>query len=232
MIDEAIETIVDGVKSKIRARWDILGSVDGINGSFSTGHTPKKAPLAYVARSYAQVVEQDILNFEAYSNVYCSDIYRRFLKRCNGMRVNNLSLNGVVETLQRDHTDSIGQPISLTYDNGRLKPLHVPHGHFAIGSINGKWHSQGIIFLTSTGEVELYNSYENLVGARWPSFVAFLTEEVDRQMSLCNDDGSLREDVEFLPQDTQSWEAIGKVHSDERKRAASLKGRVKRFFKK
>lgn len=229
MQNKSVSDVVSQTKAMVRSKWDNLGSIEGQNGAFATGHTPAIAPLAYLCRFYSGLSDQQIDVGEAQCTRPIPDAYRQFLKCSNGARLMKVSLYGAIGLVSRDATDAIGQPISLTYQNEHSRPNYIPNGHFGIGGINGNWFSQGDLYLTSTGGVELYNSLHDIIGARWPSFTAFLEEEIARQCELYNPDGSLQKDMRHLPQDTLEWEALGEAHSREIKKKYSPMGKFKRL---
>jgi len=216
----------------IRQRWDTLGFVEAEDGGFATGHMPGEAPYAYLCRCYAGLSDEGLACAEEESGRYLPEPYKDFLKVFNGAQIMGISLLGATMGINpRSLDDPIGQPIGIRYQNlYYLRPGYIPEGHFGIGSMNGDWYSQGQLYLTSTGEVELYHRDFDLVGARWPCLSSFLEDEVSRQMTRYRDDGTEIAEVRRLPGDTEDWERLAKQVGDSRKTNAGILDRLKKVF--
>lgn len=200
----------------VRGRWDNLGVLEAKNGAFATGHTPFIAPHAYVCRLYAGLSDEELNGAEAESERYLPNSYREFLKIHNGAEIMGICLFGATGGHNlREIEDTIGQPISLRYHNAfYFRSDYIPEGHFGIGSMNGERYSQGHLYLTSTGEVELLNSRYNIIGATWPSLSEFLRQETQRQMALYDDTGAIMKGAKKLPGVTDDWERLAKEHEE------------------
>jgi len=134
-----------------------------------------------------------------------------------------ISLNGFTGGQNLRDIEGIGQPISIRYQNAFYsRPEFIPESHFGLGAINGPFYSQGHLYLTSLGEVELINRDYDLVATKWPSFTAFLKEEITRQLSRYDDEGREIDKMKRLPGNTGDWEALGKRLSDKRKKEAGF----------
>lgn len=214
----------------VRQRWDKLGIIDGEESAFATGYTPTIAPHAYLCRFYAGLSDAELDAAEEESERYLPPQYREFLASFNGAEIMGIRLNGFTGGQNLRNTGAlIGQPISIRYQNAfYLRPDYIPEGHFGIGAINGEWYSQGHLYLTSLGAVELINAEHDLLAAKWPSLADFLSQEVPRQMSRYDDQGNEIKNVKRLPGNTDNWEALGKADSDNRKKEASLPYKVLR----
>ncbi|MDA5094707.1 SMI1/KNR4 family protein [Aliiroseovarius sp. KMU-50] len=212
----SISDIVLEMKSKIRGKLDPLGHVEGANGAIKTGHVPHVAPFAYLATFYAGLDDKGIELAEAESDRFIPEAYRAFLLQTNGMRLGELSLHGTTYSSACTSGPGIGQPISLVYQNVYERPEYVPAGHLGIGAVSGQRSSQGLLYLSSTGEVEMYHGDADLIGARWVSFEDFLQSEVLRQLSLYDAQGKLLTGVKHLPGKTDGWEALAEEADKER----------------
>lgn len=218
--------------TQTREALDPLGYMDGANGAFKTGHIPDVAPFAYLATFYAGLDGTGIQAAEAECDRFIPDAYRALLRHTNGLRLGELSLHGTTSQAAYTSGPGIGQPISLVYQNVYERPDYIPNGHLGIGAMNGAWHSQGHLYLASTGEVEMYHRDANLLGARWASFEEFLLSEIPRQLSLYDAGGRIKSDVKQLPGDTETWEAIAEAKKGEQARASGLRGKIAGMFRR
>ena len=134
-----------------------------------------------------------------------------------------ISLYGSTGGQNLRDSEGIGQPVSIRYQNAfYTRPEFIPEGHFGFGAMNGPFYSQGHLYLTSVGEVELINRDHDLVAMRWPSLTQFLNQELPRQLSRYDDEGRETGEVTRLPGNTDDWEALGKEKSDRRKREGTV----------
>lgn len=219
MAKSVVEALVH-LEQLIRERYDRLGFVEGQNGAYQTGHVRHVAPLAYLCTRFAGLDEEGIRDAERECGRYISAPYRDLLGHMNGGWLLGVTLQGGTGGLVDRSGVGIGKPISLRYQNAVERPDRIPNGHLGIGGINGPWFSQGDLYLTSTGEVELYNAKFNLIGARWPSLAVFLADEISRRFSLYDDEGRQLENAKLLPGDTDDWERL----AQEAKRGEPGKG--------
>lgn len=208
---DKVAKVLNELEIVLRKRLDPLGCVEAENGAYMSGHAPHIAPLAYHLRRYAGLDEEGIRQAEAECDRYIHQDYKDFLRRMNGVRLFKLSLHGTIGSSVDRSGAGIGQPISIWYQNVVERPEYIPAGHLGIGAINGASHSQGHIYLASTGEVELYNARCDLIGARWPSLSDFLNSEIARQLSLYDATGHFIAGGKQLPGDTDQWEDIAKA---------------------
>jgi len=217
--DEDVANTIEELARIVRNRWDKLGHLEADGGAFATGHVPAVAPQAYLCRFYAGLSAAGLDDAEAESERYLPKQYRDFLRSFNGANIMGIFLYGLTGGQNLREIGGVGQPISIRYQNAfYTRPDYIPEGHFGLGAMNGPRYSQGHLYLTSTGEVELINSDHDLVGERWPSFVAFLKQEVPRQLSRYDDAGQELAGIKRLPGNTDDWEALGKKVSDKRKK--------------
>ncbi|MEM0921518.1 MAG: SMI1/KNR4 family protein [Pseudomonadota bacterium] len=207
MTGSVTDTLVN-LDRQIRERFDPLGFVEGEQNAYQTGHVPHIAPFAYLCWRYAGLDENGLREAEHEAGRYIPEPYREMLRHMNGARLLGVSLSGgTFGSIDRSGV-GIGQPISISYQNVVERPSYIPNGHLGIGGINGAWSSQGHLYLTSTGEVEMYNAQFDIVGARWPSLAEFLSEEFLRRISLYNDEGHELDKSKRLPGDTGDWERL------------------------
>lgn len=230
MSDEDASEVIEQLARSIRDRWDKLGFLESDGGAFATGHTPAVAPYAYLCRFFTGLTDAGLSDAEEESERYLPTPYREFLKSFNGARIMGISLHGSTGGQNhRDAGESIGQPISIRYQNAFYdRPDYIPEGHFGLGAMNGEWYSQGHLYLTSIGEVELINRDHDLTAAKWPSFTEFLKQEIPRQMSRYDEAGIEIKSLKRLPGNTDNWEALGKEVSDRRKKEGSVLHKVVR----
>jgi len=209
----------------MRERYDRLGFVDAENGAYQTGHLPHVGPLAYLCTRYAGLDDNGVRDAESECERYIPEPYRELLRHMNGAWLLGVSLNGgILGSVDRSGI-GIGKPISLRYQNAVERPDYIPNGHLGIGSINGPWSSQGHLYLTSLGEVEMYNARFNMIGARWSSLVVFLEEEISRRLLLYDYEGKELDHAKLLPGDTEDWERL----AQEAKRPEARKGLLGRL---
>ncbi|GAA6181233.1 hypothetical protein NBRC116594_26710 [Shimia sp. NS0008-38b] len=208
----------------IRQRFDPLGFFEGPNGSFATGRVPAVAPQAHLCWRYAGLDEAGIEAAENSAGRYIPEPYKALLRHMNGARFLGVSLLGEIGGSVDRSGIGIGQPVSIRYQNIIGRPDYIPNGHLGIGAINGEWFSQGHLYLTTTGEVELYNARCDLIGKRWPSLVAFFNEEMNRRFTLYEPNGSKKSGAKHIPGDTEDWEQLAE--------AAKAKLRGDGFIKK
>ena len=228
-MQDDVATVIEDLVLQVRERWDQLGFVEEETGAFATGRVPHIAPHAYLCRFYAGLSEAELEDAEAESERYLPQPYRDFLRSFNGANIMGISLHGATGGQNLRNASSIGQPISIRYQNVfYTRKDFIPEGHFGLGAMNGPCYSQGHLYLTSIGEVELINRDHDLVATRWPSFTDFLRQEITRQLSRFDDEGRETGDVDRLPGVTDEWEALGKSLSDQRKKDDSLPNRLLR----
>lgn len=217
--DEKVAKVIQDLAQELRSRWDRLGYLETDNGAFATGHIPNVAPHAYLCRFYAGLSDVGLDDAEAESERYLPQPYRDFLRSFNGGSIMGISLNGATGGQNVRAAEGIGQPISIRYQNVfYTRPEFIPESHFGLGAMNGPRYSQGHLYLTSVGEVELINSDHDLVAMRWPSLTEFLNQEIARQLSRYDNEGQETGEVTRLPGNTDNWEALGKETSDRRKK--------------
>ena len=217
--DEDAANVMEELVGIVRDRWDKLGYLEADGGAFATGHVPSVAPQAYLCRFYAGLSDAGLNDAEVESERYLPKQYRDFLRSFNGAHIMGISLNGSTGGQNLREIGGVGQPVSIRYQNVfYTRPEYIPEGHFGLGAMNGPWYSQGHLYLTSTGEVELINSDHDLIAKRWPSFVEFLMQEIPRQLSRYDEAGLEIEGIKRLPGNTDGWEELGKQISDQRKK--------------
>lgn len=228
--DEDATKVIDDLVKFVRGRWDKLGYLETDGGAFATGHVPIVAPHAYLCRFYAGLSEDGLSEAEMECGRYLPQPYRNFLSSFNGAIIMGISLYGSTGGQNLRAAEGVGQPISIKYQNA-YRAGFIPKGHFCLGAMNGAWYSQGHLYLTSIGEVELINRDHYLIAAKWPSFTDFLKQEVLRQMSRYDEAGRKNRDVPPLPGNIEDWEALGKIEADRRKKESTILykvlGRVK-----
>ena len=208
--------------ARIRKRLAPLGLVEGENGAFMAGHGPKRAPLYYSAVVYSGLDDDDIRDLEYQLDYLLSYIpellpfsistpYRDFLRITNGLRFHCLNLSGHFCI----SAPTVGAPIGLDYSQ-MDRPNRVPNSSFGIGSMNGPRISQGKLYLTESGTVQLVDPYEGEVGAEWSSLSAFLRSEIPRLLDAYDDDGYLRVGASPYPFEPEIWEAIAEKHKNKK----------------
>lgn len=227
----SISDILAELERDLRARLDPLGYTEGENGAYLTGHAPHIAPLAYHFWRYAPLDARGLEMAEEECGRYIHPAYKEFLSCMNGLRLFKMSLHGTIGGAVDRSSAGIGQPISISYQNVVERPAYIPAGHLGIGAINGAWHSQGHLYLTSTGEVELYNAECDLIGAKWPSLGDFLESEVRRQLSLHDAVGHFIPGGKHLPGYTDAWESIAEAAHAERQ-GNGLQRKVQRTLRR
>ncbi len=215
---QSISGVLQKLEHQLRERLDPLGYVDAENDAFMTGHEPHKFPHFYLFRRYSGLDEEGMLAAEAECGRHIYEPYRELLSFMNGARVLGLVLQGSTGVNLDRSGQGVGQPISLRYGNFCERPDYIPQGHFRIGSINGDWHSQGHLFLVSTGEVELYNAKFDLIGKRWSSLVEFLIDEIPRRLDLYDENGREIPGSKKLPGDTDDWEQLAAEVAEQERR--------------
>ena len=213
---------------QLRERYDTLGSVEGENGAYQTGHVPHVARYAYLCSRYAGLDDNGVRDAENEAERYIPEPYKELLRHMNGARILGVSLHGGIGGSVDRSGVGIGQPISIWYQNAVERPDYIPDGHLGIGAINGEWSSQGHLYLASTCEVELYNAKFDIIGARWSSLSDFLEDEIPRRFSIYDDEGREIEKSKRLPGDTKDWERL----AQEAKGEGANDGFLKRMLSK
>ncbi|UWQ05723.1 SMI1/KNR4 family protein [Aliiroseovarius crassostreae] len=227
-----ISALFQQLSAQVRETLDPLGYREAERGAFHTGHVPHVAPYAYLAKFYPGLDENGLEAAEAECDRFIPAPYREFLQNSNGLWLGKLSLHGATFG-SVDRTDFlVGKPISLSYQNIHERPDYIPNGHLGIGAMDGEWYSQGSLYLSSMGEVEMYHREANLLGARWVSFADFLRSEIPRQLSLYDAEGNLKPETKKLPGDTDDWEAVGKAADEQRRRASGVRGKLAALFRR
>ena len=225
MTKKLIQTLQD-LDLSLRDRFDLLGYVDGDAGSYKTGYVPHVAPFAYLCRRFAGLDMSGIKAAEEECGHHIPESYRAFLSHMNGAEILGVSLSGTTGKLVDRSNQGIGQPISIHYQNAIERPEYVPKGHLGIGIINGEWYSQGHLYLSSSGEVELYNSRSNLVGAKWDSLGEFIVDEIPRRYSGYDESGIEIKGFKLLPGDTDDWENIARIEDNKMRKEGGFLDRV------
>lgn len=214
----SVQASLARLEHEIRERYDSLGYEDYEEGAFKTGRAPKGYRLTHLVWRYAGLDSDGLVAAEAEAGGYIPEAYKELLAHMNGASILGVSFHGAADALVDRSVIDIGSPISLRYQNIIERPDYVPKGHLGFGTINGAWFSQGHLYLSSTGEVELYHASFDLIGARWPSLAVFLDEEIRRRFTLFDNNGSELDPSHRLPGNTADWED----------RAAEAKGAEKR----
>lgn len=228
---KSVSLVLQDLERQLREQLDPLGFVDGDGGAFMTGHEPHQFPHFYLFRKYAGLNEEGIQAAEQECDRHIPEPYKELLRHMNGANVLGISLHGAIGSLVDRSGQGIGQPITIRYQNVIERPDYVPQGHLGIGAINGDWYSQGHLYLSSTGEVELYNARFDLIGARWPSLANFLSDEIPRRLDFHDKAGLVKPGAKKLPGDTDHWEKLAEEAKQSQKAEANLTGRVRRFFR-
>jgi hypothetical protein len=216
----------------IKEIWRLLGprgSVEGAFDAFRAGHMPEKGPFWYSATVFNGLSEEEIDALESrlpypvpeQTQAKIPLPMREFLSVTNGLNLHNLSIYG-----QQGRIDQgAGAPFDLGVPQlGR--PPNVPKNWFCIGGMNGPWASQGEIYLSTQNEVVLVHRDTGDVGARWPSFAAFLSSEIPRLLSIHDNKGDLLPGVSKLPGDTDNWEKLAERAKMAAKDNQGLLGRI------
>lgn len=227
MIQNSVSEVLCRLELRLREKLDPLGFVNGEAGAFKTGHAPHKFPQFYLFCRYAGLNEEGIVTAEQECERYIPDPYKELLRHMNGAKVLGVSLRGAVGNQVDRSGEGIGQPISLRYENVDERPSYIPEGHLCIGGINGDYYSSGRLYLTSTGELELYNRRFDLIGAKWSSLTDFLSDEIPRRLNLYDETGLKRPGGKQLPGDTDNWERLAQEANQQKQAAKSLIGRIK-----
>lgn len=231
---KSVSKALQHLEPLLRARLDPLGCVEGEDGAFMTGHAPQEGKLHYLFRRYAGLDEDGLHAAEQECNRNISGPYREFLTHMNGANVLGIVLQGTAGSLLDRSGKGIGQPISLRYQNLYRHEDYIPPSHIGIGAINGDWHAQGHLYLSSKDEVELYHSKYDLIGARWPSLADFLLDELPRRLEMYDETGLAKPGSKLLPGDTETWEQLAlEAHEKEeaeraRMEAEQMKTRAER----
>jgi hypothetical protein len=198
--------------TEIRAKFAPGDFRDGSNGAFRAGNVPEKSEHYYSTAVYSGLSEAELDKLEnslpypvpEQTRAHIPEDYRAFLRIANGLRLFGLSMNG----MYWKPNPNVGAPVGLNLESlGR--PVQIPKLYFGFGSINGRWFSQGKLYLTQTGQVVLIESYTCTVGATWPSFGEFLGQEIPRLLRSFDSKGNPFSGAKHLPiEDEDVWEAL------------------------
>jgi hypothetical protein len=196
----------------IRAKFALGDFRDGPNGAFRAGNVPEKNEHYYSTAVYSGLSEieldklEDSLSFPIpeQTRAHIPGDFRAFLRIANGLRLFGLSING----MYWKSDPNVGAPVGLRTELLE-RPVQIPKLYFGFGSINGRWSSQGTLYLTQTGEVVLMERYTCAVGARWPNLCEFLGQEIPRLLRSFDPKGSLLPGGKHLPiENEEIWEAL------------------------
>jgi hypothetical protein len=150
--------------------------------------TPHAGEFAYLGRVYDPVsTERAEAGFAEARNP--GHPYFEFVTRvANGLRIANLSLNGVIEQIDRSGT-GIGQPIAIWYGNSVERPANLEDTDMVIGDIVG-WSSRGSYIMARDGTVRLAHPSDGAdVADQWPGLYAMLRAELARLAELHDSEG-------------------------------------------
>lgn len=227
--DRSVSLAAKAAIEAIREHLAPLGFVEGRNGAFRTRSLPRPdGSQRSGARVFSALTDAEMdalartLPFPVpeRSAAEIPRTLRDFYAVANGMELFGLAIFGDYSRVE----PAAAAPVGLYY--GMIeRPPGTPKMHFGFGAINGAWAAQGKLYLAEDGSVDFRHGDTGKVGARWPSFAAFLRQEVTRQLRVHDLAGDLLPGEEALPGDCQDWEDVSKALAERRQRG-TLRDRV------
>ncbi|WP_164783932.1 MULTISPECIES: SMI1/KNR4 family protein [unclassified Mesorhizobium] len=176
-----IRALVDG--------WKSLGYKTYPDGTEWVGHTPHRAPEAYLHQLYAPLGATGIEQMETELSDRLPDNFRCFLMLHNGIGLfaNYLNIYGLRRSWSRTNLVEAGQqPFSILVPNVQRRPISAPDDVIFIGSLGD---NRNLIGMNPDGSVFRWESDVK----SYSSVFAFLLEEANEEAALFNPDGRRRE---------------------------------------
>ncbi|MER9066138.1 SMI1/KNR4 family protein [Mesorhizobium sp. M0074] len=176
-------------------KWKRLGQKTYPDGTEWIGHTPHRAPQAYLHQLYAPLDAIGIGQMESEISRRLPDNFRCFLMLHNGIGLfaNYINVYGLRRSWSRTNLVEAGQqPFSILEPNVQRRPSNAPDEVLFIGSL-GK--NRNLIGMNPDGRVFRWESDDPLFGSinSYSSVFTFLLEEGNEVAALFDPDGRRRD---------------------------------------
>lgn len=176
-------------------QWRSLGCKTYPDGTEWIGHTPHRAPEAYLHQLYAPLDATRVRQLEIEILRHLPDSFRCFLMHHNGIGLfaNYINVYGLRNSWSRTNFAEAGQqPFSILVPNIKRRPHSAPDDMIFLGSL-GK--DRRLVGARPNGGVFLWESDNTLSGAvkSYSSVFTFLLEEAIEAAALFGPDGRRRE---------------------------------------
>ena len=173
-------------------RWRRLGQKPYPDGTEWIGHTPHRAPEAYLHQLYAPLGAIGIGQME--SEILCRlpDNFRRFLMLHNGIGLfaNYINIYGLRGSWSRTNLVEAGQqPFSIMEPNVKRRPISAPDDVLFVGSLG---HNRDLIGMNPDGRVFQWVSTLSGSAKSYSSVFTFLLEEANKAEALFDPHGRER----------------------------------------
>lgn len=171
-------------------KFKVLEQKKSENGTLLIGNPYKEKPYWWLIHIYPTVKSKE-LNLLKTKLVIPID-YQNFLMNCsNGLNLflGTLSLKGIRENYIRNPINMIQQPFSIVTPNIEERPRTALENYFFFGSYN----IDGSQLYIDTTDNNVYLGKKNTLETifKWNSFEDFINTEIDRILSLYDNNGNL-----------------------------------------
>lgn len=176
-------------------QWKSLGCKTYPDGTEWIGHTPHRAPEAYLHQLYAPLDDTRIGQLEIELSHRLPDSFRCFLMLHNGIGLfaDYISVYGLRTSWSRTNlVEAAQQPFSILVPNVKRRPLNAPDDVIFLGALGDR----GLIGARPNGGVFHWESDNNiLLGClkSYSSVFTFLLEEANEAAALFGPDGHKRD---------------------------------------
>jgi hypothetical protein len=162
-------------------KWRSLGQKPYPDGTEWIGHTPHRAPEAYLHQLYAPLGAIGIGQMESEISYRLPDNFRCFLMLHNGIGLfaNYISIYGLRTSWSRTNLVEAGQqPFSILVSNIKRRPINAPDDVLFIGSLGD---NNDLIGMNPDGRVFRWESDDPFSGSAksYSSVFTFLLEEAN-----------------------------------------------------
>ncbi|MER9837999.1 SMI1/KNR4 family protein [Mesorhizobium sp. M0145] len=172
-------------------KWKSLGYKTYPDGTEWIGHTPHRAPEAYLHQLYAPLDAIGVGQMESEISCRLPDNFRCFLMLHNGIGLfaNYINVYGLRRSWSRTNLVEAGQqPFSILEPNVQRRPSNAPDDVLFIGSLGD---NRNLIGMNPDGRVFRWESDDPLSGSikSYTSVFTFLLEEANEVAALFDPDG-------------------------------------------
>lgn len=176
-------------------QWRALGCKSYPDGTEWIGHTPHRAPEAYLHQLYAPLDDVRINQLEIELLNRIPDSFRCFLTLHNGIGLfaNYINVYGLRTSWSRTNLlEAAQQPFSILVPNVKRRPLNAPDDVIFLGSL-GK--NRQLVGARPDGGVFLWEGDDTfpILSKSYSSVFAFLLEEATNAATLFGPDGRRRD---------------------------------------
>ncbi len=176
-------------------KWRNLGHETYPDGTEWIGHTPHRAPAAYLHQLYAPLGASGIEQLESEVSCRIPEGFRCFLKLHNGIGLfaGLINIYGLRTNWSRTKlVEAAQQPFSILVPNVQRRPINAPDDLLFVGSLG---ENRNLIAMNPVGTVFRWKSDDPVSNSTksYSSVFTFLLEEADRVVALFDGDGRRRD---------------------------------------